>query len=133
MQSLLYHFVTNYVIFLKLCGRYSWICLTVLRLQTSSTKLQIYPSLVLKLVLNLCCFLLFRLTPSLLFTMMLWNNILPLLITGPSAMFVRNPKVWRTSCNDYWWTNVLYINNFYPKHMMQEVITRPYNYIFFYF
>jgi hypothetical protein len=24
-------------------------------------------------------------------------------------------------CNKYWWTNLLYINNFYPKQLIQEV------------
>ena len=58
----------------------------------------------------------FRLTPSLIVTMLLYNNLLPLLVTGPHKMYIRyySKESWRHQCNSYWWSNLLYINNFWP-------------------
>ena len=64
-----------------------------------------------------------RLTPSLIFTMLLWNNILPLFITGPQKMSLRyyGKDTWRTGCDKYWWSNIMYINNFYPTSFNDSV------------
>lgn len=55
-----------------------------------------------------------RLTPPYMFVILFWNNIFPLIITGPLSQNYRNDE-FQEACNNYWWTNLLYINNFYPK------------------
>ncbi|XP_066935837.1 O-acyltransferase like protein-like [Clytia hemisphaerica] len=62
-----------------------------------------------------------RLTPSLIFLMIFMNNIFPLLVTGPSSFLIRSPQLTKP-CDDYWWTNILYINNFYPDGMSGQCV-----------
>ena len=64
--------------------------------------------------------LLFSLTPSLAILMLFFTYLFPLTITGPWAMDFRDSEAIK-SCLNYWWTNLLYINNFYPPHMMGQV------------
>ena len=51
-----------------------------------------------------------RLTPLVLGVMLLWLYVVPHLGSGP--VWYRTQQ--RTSCFNYWWTNLLYIQNFYP-------------------
>lgn len=62
-----------------------------------------------------------RLTPPYMFVILLWNNIFPMMVTGPLSGFVRL-KEFKEPCRKYWWTNLLYINNFYPKKMSEECL-----------
>ncbi|KAH3745114.1 nose resistant to fluoxetine protein 6 [Pelomyxa schiedti] len=56
-----------------------------------------------------------RLTPIWLFvTLCVWL-VLPYVTTGPFWLFVDVDN-----CKDYWWTNVLYINNIYPWSLSSE-------------
>ena len=64
--------------------------------------------------------LLFSLTPSLAILMLFFTNLFPLTVTGPWAMNFRGSDAMKP-CLNYWWTNLLYINNFYPPHMMDQV------------
>lgn len=61
--------------------------------------------------------LLFRLTPVYVFVIFFSTYIHPVLYNGPG---------WTTGvdeqhCKDYWWTNILYINNFYPVSVLENV------------
>lgn len=64
-----------------------------------------------------------RLTPSYMFTILFFTNLFPYLGDGPfwygsqwDSPEANNP------CVDKWWTNLLYINNFYPKSLMFECL-----------
>ena len=63
------------------------------------------------------CSVLFRLTPSYMFVILFYSNLYAFLGEGP---------LWygsqvRTPCDSYWWTNLLYINNFHPFSLLKEV------------
>ena len=62
----------------------------------------------------------FSLTPSLAILMLFFTNLFPLTVTGPWTMNFRGSDAMKP-CLNYWWTNLLYINNFYPPHMMDQV------------
>lgn len=58
-----------------------------------------------------------RLTPSYAYLIFFYTYLLPLLSDGP---------VWNSKedelCQSYWWTNLLYINNFYPISIMEMCV-----------
>ncbi|XP_074618174.1 nose resistant to fluoxetine protein 6-like isoform X2 [Acropora palmata] len=59
-----------------------------------------------------------RLTPSYMFTILFYSNLYAFLGEGP--MWFRNQN--STLCEKYWWTNLLYINNFYPTSLDDECL-----------
>ena len=63
----------------------------------------------------------FRLTPPYMFALLFYNNIFFYLISGPQAPQSREEED-GGSCNKYWWTNLLYINNFHPTFNKQVLI-----------
>lgn len=66
-----------------------------------------------------------RLTPSLAMLILIWNNILPLMVRGPWALWLQQGvylENMKKPCKDYWWTNILYINNFWPKGFGEECV-----------
>lgn len=54
------------------------------------------------------------------FVILFYANLYAFLGEGP--LWYTNQL--RTKCDDYWWTNLLYINNFYPKSLQDEVRCR---------
>ena len=66
---------------------------------------------------NCVVFIFRRLTPSYMFTILFYSNLYAFLGEGP--MWFRNQN--STLCEKYWWTNLLYINNFYPTSLDDEV------------
>nr|XP_006815026.1 PREDICTED: nose resistant to fluoxetine protein 6-like [Saccoglossus kowalevskii] len=52
------------------------------------------------------------------FTMLFYMYAEPWLGQGPVWYSITNKKM----CEDYWWTNILYINNFYPVNNIQGCI-----------
>ena len=52
-----------------------------------------------------------RLTPTYFFVLFIYLKIVPLLNSGPFWNLLETDQ---TFCNQYWWTNLLYINNLYP-------------------
>lgn len=59
-----------------------------------------------------------RLTPSYMFVILFYANLYAFLGEGP---------LWygsqlRTTCDSYWWTNLLYINNFHPFSLLKECL-----------
>lgn len=52
-----------------------------------------------------------RLTPTYMFVLLFYVKISEFLGEGPGWFVVQEKSL----CNKYWWTNLLYINNFYPK------------------
>jgi len=63
-----------------------------------------------------------RLTPSLMFVMLIWSSFYPRMITGPNKMFFQDSSNWNKNCEKYWWSNILYINNFWPTDFNAECI-----------
>ena len=57
-----------------------------------------------------------RLTPSYAYLIFFYTYLLSTMSEGPAWGFER-VKV----CKQYWWTNLLYINNFYPKDILNMV------------
>ncbi|GAB5371884.1 hypothetical protein AAMO2058_001618400 [Amorphochlora amoebiformis] len=55
-----------------------------------------------------------RLTPTYMFCLLLWWKIAPLLGSGPLWF---HWKFYVELCDNYWWSNLLYINNLYPFGM----------------
>ena len=66
-------------------------------------------------------FIFLRLTPSYLFTILFYSNLYAFLGEGPLWFVNQNS----TLCEKYWWTNLLYINNFYPTSLGDEVRYNP--------
>ena len=62
-----------------------------------------------------------RLTPSYMFTILFYSNLYAFLGEGPLWFVNQNS----TLCEKYWWTNLLYINNFYPTSLGDEVRYNP--------
>jgi len=52
-----------------------------------------------------------RLTPTYFFVLFMYLKIVPLLSSGPFWNLLDTDQ---SFCNQYWWTNLLYINNLYP-------------------
>ena len=66
--------------------------------------------------------LIFRLTPSYAYLLFLSTYIGPILGSGPN-WFLNGPHSPQSeNCISYWWTNLLYINNFYPKGNMADMV-----------
>ncbi|XP_068725527.1 nose resistant to fluoxetine protein 6-like [Montipora capricornis] len=59
-----------------------------------------------------------RLTPSYMFVILFFANLYAFLGEGPLWF----PNQNSTLCEKYWWTNVLYINNFYPTSLQNECL-----------
>ena len=70
-----------------------------------------------------CFFLIFRLTPSYAYLLFLSTYIGPILGSGPNWYLNGPDSPQSENCISYWWTNLLYINNLYPK---QENMVRMY-------
>eukprot|EP01129_Flabellula_baltica_P005159 TRINITY_DN1843_c0_g1_i1.p1 TRINITY_DN1843_c0_g1~~TRINITY_DN1843_c0_g1_i1.p1 ORF type:complete len:679 (-),score=89.89 TRINITY_DN1843_c0_g1_i1:548-2542(-) len=62
-----------------------------------------------------------RLTPTYLFMLLVFTYIYPQLGSGPYYYF-DDVKPIVQSCVDYWWTNILYINNIFPWTLGEECI-----------
>ncbi|XP_074653885.1 nose resistant to fluoxetine protein 6-like isoform X2 [Tubulanus polymorphus] len=60
-----------------------------------------------------------RLTPAYMFIVMIYATLTGYFGNGPMSPILRESD-YVTSCNKYWWTNLLYINNFYPQHEMKQ-------------
>jgi hypothetical protein len=59
-----------------------------------------------------------RLTPAYMFCLMFFTNLIEYVAPGPGygiGGFGNQP------CEDYWWTNLLYINNFVPLNNGKQV------------
>ncbi|XP_033118021.1 nose resistant to fluoxetine protein 6-like [Anneissia japonica] len=69
-----------------------------------------------------------RLTPVYMLVIFFFATLTPYLATGPiySIVFDPNPapgiENQLTYCQDYWWTNLLYINNLYPSSLQTECL-----------
>ena len=59
-----------------------------------------------------------RISPLYYFEVFFWFKILPHMGYGPNWY-------WRArhNCDEYWWTNLLYINNFYPRDMEDSCLS----------
>lgn len=53
-----------------------------------------------------------RLTPALMFVILFVVNLEPFIDKGPLWELHNELQ----ACDEYWWTNLLYINNFYPTN-----------------
>jgi len=53
-----------------------------------------------------------RLTPVYAFVILIYATLTPYMISGPFHFMYRSTKT--DLCDKWWWTNMLYINNFYP-------------------
>ena len=54
------------------------------------------------------------------FVILFYVYIFPFCGDGP-LWFQKAKGVGIENCKNYWWTNLLYINNFYPTNMYNEV------------
>ena len=63
-----------------------------------------------------------RLTPTYGFVILFFVYLLPLVGKGP-IWSTASVKTMAKPCDDYWWTNILYINNFYPTKLGKEVFS----------
>jgi peptidoglycan/LPS O-acetylase OafA/YrhL len=59
----------------------------------------------------------YRLTPVYFLIILIWWRLVPQLSDGP--VWYRVDSVQQT-CNQYWWTNILYINNLHPPNELGE-------------
>ena len=66
------------------------------------------------------------------FVILIWTNVYPYMFTGPLAKQTRMTGD-GGNCAKYWWTNMLYINNFYPEEMGETVKDKTVNDIFWSF
>jgi len=59
-----------------------------------------------------------RLTPVYGFIILAYTTLTPLMIYGPFSYLYRGSKT--DLCDKYWWSNLLYINNFYPTDSAKQ-------------
>ena len=57
-----------------------------------------------------------RLTPLYAFVLMIFTTLWMYMFTGPYSAIAKSPDGRKgiDVCKDYWWTNLIYINNYYP-------------------
>ncbi|EDO47385.1 predicted protein [Nematostella vectensis] len=60
-----------------------------------------------------------RLTPTYMFVIWFYVSLEPHLGSGPLWY---THQMGNPACEKYWWTNVLYINNFYPNELIKECL-----------
>ena len=51
------------------------------------------------------------------FVLLFWNKLTVFLGEGPNWLNYQSDE----ACDKYWWTNLLYINNFYPTKLGASV------------
>lgn len=56
-----------------------------------------------------------KITPPYMFVILFYENITPYMASGPIGPMRRSTGD-GDACSKYWWTNLFYINNFYPKY-----------------
>ena len=66
-------------------------------------------------IINLSVY--FRLTPTYMFVLLFMHKLVNFLSEGP----LWHPEILEYRCRKYWWTNLLYINNFYPTSFVDQV------------
>ena len=64
--------------------------------------------------------MIFRLTPVVGFSMLFWVYVVPHLATGPQWYTM----TYDATCAAHWWSNLLYIQNFFPVSLEQIVSNR---------
>ena len=76
----------------------------------------------------------FRLTPTYLYVILFIIYVFPFLGNGPQ-WFMEGPDSNQSRlCVKYWWTNILYISNFYPtevKKMVKDLFFTSFDFILF--
>ena len=82
---------------------------------------------IFSILLNFNFFFFFRLWPVYGFVIFLSALVLPALSSGP-LWYSNDPQ----NCKDYWWTNMLFIDNFHPKNSDKKVMKKYLYYIFEY-
>ena len=58
------------------------------------------------------------------FVLLFWDKLTVFLGEGPNWLNYQSDE----ACNKYWWTNLLYINNFYPTEFGASVSCWYYHY-----
>ncbi|XP_033118071.1 nose resistant to fluoxetine protein 6-like [Anneissia japonica] len=69
-----------------------------------------------------------RLTPVYMLVIFIFTTLTPYFATGPLYSYIFDPNpapgvdTQITLCQDYWWTNLLYINNLYPQPIQKQCL-----------
>ena len=69
------------------------------------------------LTILLVLLILHRLTPTYMFVLLFWDKLTVFLGEGPYWLNYQSDE----ACDKYWWSNLLYINNFYPTQFGASV------------
>jgi hypothetical protein len=74
--------------------------------------------LIAMIVLHEQFYALSRLTPAMMFVILFVVQLEPFMDKGP----LWQKHLDHQTCDDYWWTNLLYINNFYPTNVAADSV-----------